>query len=1035
MFSRAKLNALSFGIILLIDAFVMSIEARGYDIATDNFISFIRTWQSPRTQEEAIDALESALMIEPQLTEWPFPGSRIEFKGGLLRALAKAYGTRKWGLRADNMEAQIKVYQDALAVYASDAFPKQWALTLNDLGNSYVLRIHGDRAENVEHAIELFTAALTIRTRESAPVDWAQTEHDLALAYISRERGDIAANHDKAIELYKAALAVRTRDSLPEQWAMTQNMLCSAFIERIHGDRADNLELAIRACELALTVRTRQDFSRQWAVTEANLGLAFRRRIVGDRANNLEQSISAFKRALFIWQRYSDSNAMEAEATVHDYLGAALVERIRGDRDKNLEDAIREHRNALGVRQREFNPWVWASTQANLGRAFIERKTGDRGDNLELAIQMLEESGSVLTRETVPNAWAYLEYLLAKAYSTRVRGERDENRERAIKLYRDALTVFTPERFPLDHLRAARELGNLLLSKHDWCAAREIYASARGAFLLLFGQGLDEPEAKDLIENAGPLFAEAAYVAAEVGDRKGAFNLLNEGKARLMAVALRQQTLNLSSEEHARYSSLKIEVQEQTRIAQMMHGVEGTRSLTRLVELRRELGDLLQKGLPKSSDSETAALISKLLSDGGAIVAPIITAVGGKLVIVTATTEGPTISIVDLPGLTTSRLDTLLRGNRQGNAAGGWLAAYGIQYLSLQVQRSRIGEWGAAVEAIGPTLWTLFAGPLDAELQRLHVGPGGRLIWLPAGALGLLPLELARDPASDREFINSYEIVYAPSVEALDSASRQLAQASKVSLAEVVNPTGNLSELNLPFAEIEGALVATHFAGGSVIRLDKSNATPEAVLTALKEKSYWHFSSHGFFDWSDARKSGLRMKDDQPLTVGALLHVEGTVGAPRLVVMSACESGLFDTSRSPDEFVGLPATLMQLGAAGVLSALWQVDDLATALLTAKFYDLHLDGSLAPPAALRGAQAWLRNASRAELIAFARSETGRAHLAPSKLAELERAIKPGRRSGDTRSSFWNMLHSSTTNTQQSHPFAHPYYWGGFVYTGL
>ena len=62
-------------------------------------------------------------------------------------------------------------------------------------------------------------------------------------------------------------------------------------------------------------------------------------------------------------------------------------------------------------------------------------------------------------------------------------------------------------------------------------------------------------------------------------------------------------------------------------------------------------------------------------------------------------------------------------------------------------------------------------------------------------------------------------------MEALGSAARQLVGAPKVSLVEVVNPTGDDPELNLPFAEIEGALVAAHFAGGSVIRLDKSSQT------------------------------------------------------------------------------------------------------------------------------------------------------------------------------------------------------------------
>lgn len=129
---------------------------------------------------------------------------------------------------------------------------------------------------------------------------------------------------------------------------------------------------------------------------------------------------------------------------------------------------------------------------------------------------------------------------------------------------------------------------------------------------------------------------------------------------------------------------------------------------------------------------------------------------------------------------------------------------------------------------------------------------------------------------------------------------------------------------------------------------------------------------------------------------------------------------------------------MQLGAAGVLSTLWQVDDLATALLMAKFYDLHLDQGLAPATALKRAQIWLRTTTKADLIAYSRTAADRAKLDPSKLAELQSSLKSRRRSAVSRGISWKMLKDLVTNVQrkfQTYPFAHPYYWGGFVYTGL
>ena len=47
-------------------------------------------------------------------------------------------------------------------------------------------------------------------------------------------------------------------------------------------------------------------------------------------------------------------------------------------------------------------------------------------------------------------------------------------------------------------------------------------------------------------------------------------------------------------------------------------------------------------------------------------------------------------------------------------------------------------------------------------------------------------------------------------------------------------------------------------------------------------------------------------------------------------------------TNSPDEFIGLPATFISLGAAGVLGTLWPVSDAATALLIGKFYELHIE---------------------------------------------------------------------------------------------
>ena len=216
------------------------------------------------------------------------------------------------------------------------------------------------------------------------------------------------------------------------------------------------------------------------------------------------------------------------------------------------------------------------------------------------------------------------------------------------------------------------------------------------------------------------------------------------------------------------------------------------------------------------------------------------------------------------------------------------------------------------------------------------------------------------------------------------------------------------------------------------------------MLAALKGQSYWHFASHGTFSWGDARQSALLMHGLQRLSVGRLLETDG-LGRPRLVVLSACETGLYDIYRNPDEFIGLPGTFTALGAAGVLGTLWPVNDMATALLIAKFYDLHLPGRLAPPTALRRAQLWLRQATNADLLAYARGAATQGRLDRKHVAAIEEelsadGLRRARRRAlvewiDPEAPAGTGKPERRSTSDLGRPYAHPYYWAGFIYTGL
>ena len=926
-----------------------------------------------------------------------------------------------------------------MTVRTREAFPQDWATTQNHLGDAYANRIQGSRAENLEAAIKAIKAVLIVRTRETFPQDWAKTQNSLGLAYGDRIRGSRADNLEAAIKAYEAALTVRTREAFPQDWAQTQNNLGIAYANRIQGSRAENLEAAIKAFEAALTVHTREAFPQDWAATQNNLGNAYWTRIQGSRAENLEAAIKAFKAALTVHTREAFPQDW---ATIQHNLGTAYQDRIRGGRAGNIEAAIEAYEAALTVRTLEAFPQDWAMTQINLGTAYHVRIQGSQAENLEAAIKACEAALTVYSREAFPQHWATTQNNLGNAYQDRIQGHRAENLEAAIKAYEAALTVRTREAFPRDHLISARVLADVWMERGEWANAQRVLAGARDAFFILFGEGVDDTEASGLISKSGSLFADLAYTQAKTGDLKAALATFSEGRALLLAAALRQQSLPFTPAEAAAYRSLRLEIKEWAKLAEA-RGTEGAEALQHLSAARGKFSALLKEAAGRTQvEGGIDAIARQGLLKNSALVAPIVTRRGSKILIVTAADGGPSISVAEFPGLTLDALKELLRHTDAAGQESGWLVDYDRQQTAPQA-------WLAAIDGIGPKLWALFAGKLDASLKQAGVKDGARLIVLPTGTLGLLPLELARDPAAGRTFADVYNVTAVPSLEAYFAAARTAAKAEGPSLAEAVNPTGDIPELSLPFTEVEGAIVASCFKGKPLVKLDRSSATPDVVLAGLKGKSYWHFASHGLFNWDDARQSGLLMKDKQLLTVGALLDARGTLGGPRLVVLSACETGLYDTSKSPDEFVGLPAAFLQLGAGGVIGSLWQVSDLATALLMARFYELHIGGGIAPADALQQAKTWLRTATRRELIAYAKTSFKPAS-AETQAPDAITLLSGGRRGEPTRSAavWYALLDADAERGRKARrrrgrhaaaslddkPFAHPYFWAGFIYTG-
>ena len=136
----------------------------------------------------------------------------------------------------------------------------------------------------------------------------------------------------------------------------------------------------------------------------------------------------------------------------------------------------------------------------------------------------------------------------------------------------------------------------------------------------------------------------------------------------------------------------------------------------------------------------------------------------------------------------------------------------------------------------------------------------------------------------------------------------------------------------------------------------------------------------------------------------------------REVILSACETGLAQVHRRPDEFLGFPAAFLEHGARTVVATQWPVDDWATAALVGRFYaEWRKSPAQTAAQAMRAAQHWLRNVAAKELMEM---------LAPLK----ELPGEAGAQAASVRTSLRKL-----DKTVQ--PYAHPYYWAGFTVFGF
>jgi CHAT domain-containing protein len=246
----------------------------------------------------------------------------------------------------------------------------------------------------------------------------------------------------------------------------------------------------------------------------------------------------------------------------------------------------------------------------------------------------------------------------------------------------------------------------------------------------------------------------------------------------------------------------------------------------------------------------------------------------------------------------------------------------------------------------------------------------------------------------------------------------------------------------LPGTRLEVAAIAALLPDGKTTLLLGSQASEQeldalAAAGRLKQFRLLHLATHGHVDpVSAARSSLLLARDRLPglaeqdrLTAAGKKVPRGRLWVETiandwdldadLVVLSACETAIGPEGRG-EGLLGFSQVLLGRGARSLVLSLWKVDDTATALLMARFYQNllgkrpGLDKPLPKAEALREAKDWLRALPRAEV---------------EKLAgQLARGVVRASEEGPPREASRPVLPAGAA------PFAHPRYWAAFILIG-
>ncbi|WP_371680966.1 CHAT domain-containing protein [Streptomyces sp. NBC_01276] len=835
---------------------------------------------------------------------------------------------------------------------------------------------HTGQVALVQKAVQILEATLDAGV-DGEDAALAAQVHGLTLGILYEATGDVDALHRSATLLQALATGNPPDPERIQQYGTALYTLGIATGELFYFDQA------IDVLRAGYGERAEPEFVRQLAIALENRG--HRLNDIGD----LSEAVSLHRE---LYEATDPQSALRWRHAADLATAQLRLDDLAPD-PAMLDEAITSLRDAVDGR-----PTAQVGTRPlhNLASVLMRRYEQTRAPGvLDEAIPLLERC---VSHESAASALLPM-HLAALGEALTLRHARDGSEEdaaRATATLRAACTTAVEQGFPLR--RGARIWARWAGDRGAWAEAVEAAELGLAHHETSVRTQLVRDHKEAVVAELGWLSCLGGYAYAQLGDTAAAAVIVERGLAAMLSDALEREPADLGGLQDAGRGDLVRRYHDHT------HAIAELETL-----LDPSNRGVRRPGAPGGAAGQWAEPLKRRHEDLKSLIDEIREVDGfgdflkppGLQDIYAAAEEQPLVYVLATPwgglALTVER-----GGDRPGHVElplerdkADLLAAYLLSAKGPAVL--------PAISVITAVLWTAVMRPVLLAMA------GHRAITLvPAGSLSFLPFHAARgsanlQPAVDDTYaLDLMRVTYAPNARTLSQAAHrargQRGPASRLPtrLLAVDDPEPGAASLRTD-AEMTAAL--RRFPDH--IRLRGGEATVAGALEHLPSCDVLHFACHGDVSLLRPLDSSLRLSGGERLRIGTLMDTR--IDA-RLSVLSACSTNVSGINSSY-ESVNLSSAFLVIGAAGVIASQWQVPDEATNLLMAAFYGCWEEDT-EPSEALRRAQLWLRDSTNQELQ-----------------ERFPDAVGPGP-SGTVPRLLW----------LGTRPYAHPYFWAGFTYTG-